>query len=155
MSNESLIAHVNGQYVPKDQVHPLVDLGNAVSLAFAVPVAIFDLAHVSGSLEVRHAEGNEQHTAFSGEIESPEPGEVIFADGAKHAHARRWTFRQSRRSTVTADTLRALIVAEALHPSAVADVSAAIGALGQGLAALWSVPPRPAILSATAPRFEL
>ena len=39
MSNESLIAHVNGQYVPKDQVHPLVDLGNAVSLAFAVPVA--------------------------------------------------------------------------------------------------------------------
>ena len=137
------------------RLHPLVDLGNAVSLAFAVPVAIFDLAYVSGSLEVRHAEGDEQHTAFSGEIESPEPGEVIFAADAKHAHARRWTFRQSRRSTVTADTLRALIVAEALHPSAVADVSAAIGALGQGLAALWGVPPRQAILSATAPRFEL
>ena len=44
---------------------------------------------------------------------------------------------------------------EALHPSGVADVSAAIGALGQGLAALWGVPPRQAILSATAPRFEL
>jgi hypothetical protein len=36
-----------------------------VSLAFAVPVAIFDLAHVSGSLEVRHAEGDEQYESWS------------------------------------------------------------------------------------------
>ena len=116
---------------------------------------MFDVARIADHLEVRYAVGSEIYDSFSGVTEHPEAHEVIFADGAKHAHARRWTFRQSRRSTVTADTRRALIVAEALHPSAVADVSAAIGALGQGLAALWGVPPRQAILSATAPRFEL
>jgi DNA/RNA-binding domain of Phe-tRNA-synthetase-like protein len=136
------------------RLHPLVDLCNAVSLAFAIPVAVFDLAGVSGSLDVRHARGDEQHLAFSGEIESPEPGEVIFADAAGHAHARRWTFRQSRRSTVTADTARALIVAEALHPSAAADVPAVVDALAQGLATLWSEPAPRAILTAQQPRFE-
>jgi len=137
------------------RLHPLVDLGNAVSLAFAVPVAVFDLAFVSGSLEVRHARGDEQHLAWSGEIESPEPGEVIFADAADHAHARRWTFRQSRRSTVTATTGRALLVAEALHPSAAADVRAVTGALAEGLAALWGAPVRQTILTASAPRLDL
>src|SRR6202035_5557533 len=32
------------------RVHPLVDLGNALSLAFALPVAIFDLAGLAGAL---------------------------------------------------------------------------------------------------------
>ena len=41
------------------QLHPLVDLCNAVSLAFALPVAVFDLARVAEYLEVRHARGDE------------------------------------------------------------------------------------------------
>ena len=86
------------------RLHPLVDLCNAVSLAFAVPIAVLDLAGVAAPLEVRHAKGDEQHLAWSGEVETPEPGEVVYADAAGHAHARRWTFRQSRRSTVTAST---------------------------------------------------
>ncbi len=32
---------------------------------------------------------------------TPEAGEVIFADDAGHAHARRWTNRQSGRSAIT------------------------------------------------------
>ena len=64
------------------RIHPLIDLCNAISLAFAIPVAVFDLAKVDGVLEVRHAAGNESYLAFSGEIEHPEPHEVIFADAA-------------------------------------------------------------------------
>ena len=136
-------------------LHPLVDLCNALSLAFAVPVAVFDLAGVSGHLEVRHARGGEQHWAFNDEVETPEPGEVIFADAANHAHARRWTFRQSRRSTVTADTRRVLIVAEALHATAAADVPALLEGLARDIIALWGAPPRRALLTAASPRFEL
>ena len=137
------------------RLHPLVDLGNAVSLAFAVPVAVFDLAGVAAPLEVRHARGDEEHLAFSAEVERPEPGEVVFADASNHAHARRWTFRQSRRSTVTATTRRVLIVAEALHASASADIPAVVEALSNGIGALWGAPHRTAILTPTAPRFEL
>jgi DNA/RNA-binding domain of Phe-tRNA-synthetase-like protein len=77
------------------RIHPLIDLCNAVSLAFAVPVAAFDVTRIDGDLEVRHAAGNETYLTFSGETENPEANEVIFADGAGRAHARRWTNRQS------------------------------------------------------------
>ena len=50
-------------------LHPLVDLCNAISLAFALPVAAFDLDGVDGYLEVRHAIGAEKYLAFSGEVE--------------------------------------------------------------------------------------
>src|SRR6185436_5924169 len=75
------------------RLHPLVDLCNAASLAYALPVAVFDLESVEECLEVRHADGAEHYLAFSGEVETPEPGEVIFADAARQVHARRWTFR--------------------------------------------------------------
>jgi len=105
-------------------IHPLVDLCNAVSVAYAIPVAVFDLDRVDGNLEVRYATGTEVYRTFSGETEHPAPGEVIFADAASQAHARRWTNRQSALSAVRPDSTRALIVAEALHDNAVADVAA-------------------------------
>ncbi len=136
------------------RLHPLVDLCNAVSLAFALPVAVFDLAKVADYLEVRPARGDEQYLAFSGEIENPAPGEVIFADAANHVHARRWTFRQSRRSTVEPETRQILIVSEGLHATAATDVPALIEALAQGITALWSAPAQRAILTAETPRLD-
>jgi DNA/RNA-binding domain of Phe-tRNA-synthetase-like protein len=136
------------------QLHPLVDLCNAVSLAFALPVAVFDLDGVAGYLEVRHATGAEEYLAFSGEIEAPEPGEVIFADAANQVHARRWTFRQSRRSTVGAATRRALIVSEGLHATAAADVPALIDALAGEITSVWGAPAGQAVLTAERARWE-
>jgi DNA/RNA-binding domain of Phe-tRNA-synthetase-like protein len=56
------------------RLHPLVDLCNAVSLAFALPVAVFDLARIAEYVEVRHATGGEQHLGFHGAVESRSPG---------------------------------------------------------------------------------
>jgi DNA/RNA-binding domain of Phe-tRNA-synthetase-like protein len=123
-------------------------------LAFALPVAVFDLDHVATFLEVRHAHGDEQYLAFSGEREIPPAGEVIFADADGHAHARRWTFRQSRRSTVGPATRRALIVSEGLHASASADIPVLLAELAHEIAAVWRRPSEQAILMATAPRLD-
>ncbi|UCG67265.1 MAG: hypothetical protein JSW12_09885 [Deltaproteobacteria bacterium] len=136
------------------RLHPLVDFCNAVSLAFALPVAVFDLVKVEGYLEVRYAKGTEEYLAFSGETETPQPGEVIFADAANHAHARRWTFRQSRRSTVGPKTTHMLIISEALHRSAATDIQALIDVLAKEITALWSPPRYQAILTAEVPRLE-
>ncbi len=136
------------------RLHPLVDLCNALSLAFALPVAVLDLAGVAEYLEVRHANGDEEHLAWSGETEAPEAGEVIFADAANHAHARRWTFRQSRRSTVNPSTRHALVVAEGLHATAAEDVRALIDALAGHVAPLWGAPRDQAVLTATTPRLD-
>lgn len=137
------------------RIHPLVDLCNAVSLAFAMPVAVLDLDAVDTFVEVRRAEGDETYLAFGGEVEHPEPGEVIFADAAREVHARRWTFRQSRRSTVSEATHRALIVSEGLHATAGADVPALLDALAAALPAAGAILRGRAVLSATAPRWDL
>jgi len=135
-------------------LHPLVDLCNAVSLAYAIPVAVFDLAAIDGDLEVRYAAGDEDYLTFSGEHEHPDQGEVIFADQAGRAHARRWTNRQSGRSAVSDSTASVLIVAEALHPGAEADVASLMAAVCDELTAIWPTKPTSAVLTAAAPRFE-
>jgi len=134
-------------------LHPLVDLCNAASLAYAIPVAVLDVAQISGPLEVRYATGTEEYLTFAGDTEHPAPGEVIFADQAGQAHARRWTNRQSGRSAVRAGTATVLIVAEALHDQAPEDVPGLIATLAAELEAAWPLTPQTATLTAEAPRF--
>ena len=136
-------------------LHPLVDICNAVSAAFAVPVAVFDVSKVTGCLEVRYAAGDEDYLTFSGQIEHPGPGEVIFADQARQVHARRWTNRQSGLSAVQASTATALIVAEAMHDSASSDMPRLVAAVAEELNVLWSVTPVAAVLSRSSPRFTV
>ena len=137
------------------QLHPLVDVCNAVSLAFAIPVAVFDVSKITGRLEVRYAVGDEDYLTFSGQAEHPSPREVIFADRAGQVHARRWTNRQSGLSAVQASTATALVVAEAMHDSAPSDVPALIAAIAGELNAIWSITPAATVLSQSAPRFTL
>jgi DNA/RNA-binding domain of Phe-tRNA-synthetase-like protein len=135
------------------QIHPLIDLCNAVSLAFAIPVAVFDVSAIAGSLEVRYAIGDETYLTFSGEVEHPSPHEVIFADESRQVHARRWTNRQSGLSAVRETTTAVLIVAEALHASAAVDVAKLTATLADEISGVWSVPTRTAVLSASSPLF--
>jgi DNA/RNA-binding domain of Phe-tRNA-synthetase-like protein len=135
------------------RVHPLVDVCNAVSAAFAIPVAVFDLAKVTGGLSVRYADGDEDYLTFSGQTEHPGLREVIFADQKRQVHARRWTNRQSGLSAVSDSTAAVLIVAEAMHKSASSDVPELIAAVAGELKAVWSATPVTALLSQSAPRF--
>ncbi len=136
------------------RLHPLVDLCNAVSLAFAIPVAVLDAAQIAWPLEVGYAAGDEDYLTFGGEVEHPAPGEVIFADQAGRAHARRWTNRQSGRSAVRDTTEAVLIVAEALHATAAADVPELVAALAAEIGAAWSVTPATSVLTPAAPSFR-
>lgn len=128
------------------RLHPLVELCNAVSAAYAVPVAAFDLDHVSGDLEVRLATGAETYITFSGETEKPGVDEVIFADEEGFAHARRWSNRQSGKSAVSAGTTRALIVAEALHEQAAEDMAKLADELSSQLARSFGTEPMTELL---------
>jgi DNA/RNA-binding domain of Phe-tRNA-synthetase-like protein len=134
-------------------LHPLVDLCNALSLAFAIPVAVLDVEQIASPLEVRYATGDETYLTFAGDVEHPAPGEVIFADRAGQAHARRWTNRQCGLSAVRDTTSTALIVAEALHDSAATDIAELVAILAVELGATWSLTPQTAILTAASPRF--
>jgi DNA/RNA-binding domain of Phe-tRNA-synthetase-like protein len=136
-------------------IHPLVDLCNAVSMAFAIPVAVLDVAEIAGALEVRHATGDETYVTFGGTTENPAPGEVTFVDAAGNAHARRWTNRQSGRSAVSPTTNTVLIVAEALHDNASDDIPRLVATLADELSAVWSTSAKTAVLSRSSPEFVI
>ena len=136
------------------RLHPLVDLCNAASAAAALPVAAFDLARIDGNLLVGPADGDERYLTFGGEIESPEPGEIVFRDGRGDVHARRWVNRQSGLSAVSGSTADALIVIEGLHDGAARDVAALRDRLSADVATAWSASVRVGLLLGAAGAFD-
>jgi DNA/RNA-binding domain of Phe-tRNA-synthetase-like protein len=136
------------------EVHPLVDLCNAMSLAYAMPMAVLDADEISGPLIVRYADGGENYSSFSGDTEHPYAGEVIFADQAGNVTARRWCHRQSAQSAVSAATKSALIVAEAMHESARSDVERLMATAAEELSVVWPGTVQTALLSRDRPRFD-
>jgi DNA/RNA-binding domain of Phe-tRNA-synthetase-like protein len=108
-------------------INSLVDLGNLVSIRYALPVAIFDTSTLNGAVTVHFADGSERYTTlWQDELEHPEPGEVVFSDDTKLVIARRWCWRQSDQSAAQQETTQALITVEAHHTQAKEDVDAAL-----------------------------
>jgi DNA/RNA-binding domain of Phe-tRNA-synthetase-like protein len=109
-------------------INTLVDIGNLVSIRYAMPVAVFDQADIaSGSTTVHFATGAELFTDLgSTDIVHPDPGEVIFADSNDVVSARRWCWRQSAQSATSTTTVEALIVVEGHHEAAGRDVKSAL-----------------------------
>ena len=108
-------------------INTLVDIGNLVSIRYALPVAVIDRRAVEGVLTVHFAEGTERYTEL-GQQEAihPEVGEVVFTDVQKTVMARRWCWRQSEHSAAAAGTTDILVTIEAHHAQGQADVECAV-----------------------------
>jgi DNA/RNA-binding domain of Phe-tRNA-synthetase-like protein len=138
-------------------VNTLVDIGNLVSIRYALPVALFDLRATTGTITVRFATGDERYTTLNeaGEAQPahPEPGEAIFSDETGLVIARRWCWRQSDESAMRDDTASALVTVEAHHENGLADVTAALAGLQTLLARYAGGEYVTAILDAGHPEF--
>ncbi len=111
-------------------INTLVDIGNLVSIRYALPVAIFDTQTLQGPVTVHVAKGTERYTTLGQEeVEHPEIGEVIFSDETGLVIARRWCWRQSEQSAAQASTTNAIITVEAHHAEGRHDVQAALNDL--------------------------
>jgi len=98
------------------QINPLVDIGNLISIRYALPVAVFDTQAVRGVVRVHFATGVERYRELGcDEIIHPEVGEVIFSDEQQMVIARRWCWRQSAESAAQPSTQNAIITIEAQH----------------------------------------
>jgi DNA/RNA-binding domain of Phe-tRNA-synthetase-like protein len=122
---EALLRHVLKKgSVP--HINKLVDLCNYVSMKHVLPVAAYDLDHVSGPVVVRFSKGDEPFLPLYGkETEYPNPGEVIYTDD-QGALSRRWTWRQADRAKSTPQTRNALLTAEGVNGITGAAVETAI-----------------------------
>lgn len=108
-------------------INTLVDIGNLVSIRYAIPVAIVDRRAAKGAITVHFADGTERFTNLgTTEVVNPDVGEVIFSDEGKLVFARRWCWRQSDQSAAREDTQNIVITVEAHHTNGRQDVNVAI-----------------------------
>ncbi|MER6273756.1 B3/4 domain-containing protein [Streptomyces sp. NPDC001797] len=98
------------------RISPAVDSYNAVSVRHGLPAGAFDLDHVTGDVDIRHADGTESFTPL-GEpdtVENPKPGEIIYTD-TTGVLTRHWNHRDAHRTRVTEDSTHVAFVLETLH----------------------------------------
>lgn len=108
-------------------INTLVDVGNLVSIRYALPIAIMDRRDLTSTLTVKFADGSERFTELGNDaLLHPEAGEVIFADETDLIFARRWCWRQSAQSASRADTTDLLIAIESQHDDGKTDVEQAM-----------------------------
>ena len=85
-------------------INAIVDLGNAVSIKYHLPIGAHDMATIAEALEVRHAKDGDTFVPFGGgETELPEDGEVVYVSDGQ-VRTRRWTWRQSEIGKITEET---------------------------------------------------
>lgn len=84
-------------------INGAVDLGNAVSLKYKVPLGAHDIDSFEGDLQVRAAVPEDRFRPFGAgeeEFDDPDEGEIIYVSGHS-VRTRRWTWRQSEAGKIT------------------------------------------------------
>lgn len=103
----------DGSLPPLD---PVVDIYNAISIRYAIPVGGENLAAYSGAPRLTLADGSEPFdTVKEGEpvVENPEPGEVIWRDDLG-VTCRRWNWRQGIRTRLDSQAQSMWFILESL-----------------------------------------
>jgi DNA/RNA-binding domain of Phe-tRNA-synthetase-like protein len=103
------------------RVNGAVDAYNATSVRFAVPAGAFDIDELGDLVEIRLATAEDRFTPLGepDEVETPRPGEVVYAQGAE-VLTRHWNHRDAHRTRVQQSTRTAVFMLERVS----ADVAA-------------------------------
>ena len=107
-------------------IAPMVDITNAISLKYALPIGVEDLSAFQGDLHLGVMAGGEDFLPIGGEEpDPPRPGEVAYYDQAG-AVCRCWNWRDGQRTAVTAATTRAFIAMECLEADRLGELQSAL-----------------------------
>ncbi|MCW9458464.1 B3/4 domain-containing protein [Klebsiella michiganensis] len=116
-------------------IDPIVDLYNAVSLRYAVPVGGENLAAYVGAPHLKLADGSEPFdTVKEGQIvhEYPDAGEVVWGDD-RGVTCRRWNWRQGVRTRLSVESPRMWFILESLPEMPLSALQEAGEMLSNGL----------------------
>ncbi len=98
-SVEAMFTRISkGKQLP--HINPLVDLNNAISLKYTLPMGTHDLSLSDSDIEMRFATSEDKFIPmFSTEEDNPEVGEVVYAVD-NTVRTRRWTWRQGNEGLI-------------------------------------------------------
>ena len=115
---------------PVGSISPSVDLYNAISLKYALPLGGEDIDAFEGDLRLRITEGGDAFTPLGEGAENDPtlPGELAYIDDAG-AVCRCWNWRDGVRTALSDDSADAFLAIECVEPERMGDCQAAIDRL--------------------------
>jgi DNA/RNA-binding domain of Phe-tRNA-synthetase-like protein len=135
-------------------INAAVDLGNAISIQYHLPIGAHDLDTIENGLDVRLAQPGDTFVAFgSTEVETPDEGEAVYASGHE-VRTRRWTWRQSEVGKITEDTKAILFPIDGFSDVNEPQVREAIETFRQLLQQYFGCEAETGFVDAAHPRFE-
>lgn len=98
-SIEALISRtVKTRFIPS--INPIVDLGNALSIKYFIPLGVHDIDKLTSDIMIRFANEDDKFIPFGmSEIETSDLNEVIYVSG-NNVKTRRWTWRQGENGKI-------------------------------------------------------
>jgi len=109
------------------RVNAFVDVYNAISVRYRMPVGADDFDLVTPPLAFRFTRSGDSFIALgdaTGADDPPKPGEVVYADAAK-CLCRRWNWYQDARSAIRPETRRAVLTIQSNCPETAGQVETA------------------------------
>lgn len=118
---------------PVGHINPSVDLSNAISLKYALPIGAENIDALEGTFRLAVTEGGDEYLPIGEDESDPTlPGELAYVDDAG-AVCRCWNWRDGQRTEVTDQTPHCVFIMENLQPERAGDLRAAIDELAQQL----------------------
>lgn len=121
---------------PVGSIAPTVDITNAISLKYALPIGAENLDAIEGDLRLGTVKGGEDFLPIGSE--KPEPplaGELAYYDDAGIV-CRCWNWRDGQRTAVQDDTDKEFIAMECVEPARLGELEAAVDELSGLLSSL-------------------
>ena len=102
-SIEAMLTRVSkGKGLPS--INPVVDIGNAISLKYIVPLGAHDIETLNGDINVRLSKSGDIFIPLGcEETETLDDGELIYSVENK-VRTRRWIWRQSEQGKITSES---------------------------------------------------
>lgn len=121
---------------PVGSIAPTVDITNAISLKYALPIGAENLDAIAGNLRLGIVKGGEDFLPIGSEKpEPPLPGELAYYDDAGIV-CRCWNWRDGQRTAVQDDTDSEFIAMECVDPARLDELAAAVEELAGLLGSL-------------------
>ena len=111
---------------PVGSITPSVDIYNAISLKYALPVGGEDVDALIGDFRLGITEGGDAFLPLGEDAEDPTlPGELCYRDD-EGAVCRCWNWRDGQRTALQDDSENAFLIIECVDPARRADLEAAL-----------------------------
>ena len=129
-SIEALLKRVS-KGEPVGSISPTVDITNAISLKYALPIGAEDMDAFRGDLHLGVMAGGEDFLPIGAdEPDPPRPGELAYYDAAGVV-CRCWNWRDGKRTAVKDETTSEFIAMECVDPERMDDLRAALDELAE------------------------